>query len=252
MLQTIAVTLGQTILYLIIIPGLLGTGLVLINRNSKRQVVNYFGFRAQIIGGWVGIIIHEASHLLMALIFGHHITSFRLLRNPNQYDPTDSSLGYVNHTWNQHNFYQQFGNVLIGIAPIIGNTMAIYFITKWLLPTSLSSWQTLLTNHELTAPMSVTPTYGFWGFLIWILLVINICLGGFDLSQADLKNSALGLISLTTFIILVAALFSLISWSAALISTLQAIMVPFITAMLFALLIAIITNLVLRIIGRLL
>ncbi|WP_137597574.1 hypothetical protein [Paucilactobacillus kaifaensis] len=250
MLQTIATTLGQTILYLIIIPGLLGTGLVIINRNSKSQVVNYFGFRAQIIGGWFGVIIHETSHLLMALIFGHHITSFRLLRNPKQYDPTDNSLGYVNHTWNKHNFYQQFGNVLIGIAPIIGNTIAIYFITKWLLPSSLSSWQNLLTNHELTSPMLITPTYGFWGFLIWVLLVINICLGGFDLSQADLKNSALGLISLTIFIVLVAALFSLLSWSTALINVIQSLMIPFITAMLFALLIAIITNLVLRIIGH--
>ncbi|BAP86512.1 membrane protein [Paucilactobacillus hokkaidonensis JCM 18461] len=250
MLQTIATTLWQTILYLIIIPGILGTGLVLINRNSKGQVVNYFGFRAQIFGGWLGIIIHETSHLLMAIIFGHHITSFRLLRSPRRNDPTDNSLGYVNHTWNQHNFYQQTGNVLIGISPIIGNTIAIYFITKWLLPATLTSWQDLLTNHEFISPMLISPTYGFLGFLLWVLLVINICLGGFDLSSADLKNSALGLISLAVFIIIIAVLVSLASWNSSMVSGLQSVMIPFITAMLFALLIAIITNLVLRLIGH--
>lgn len=250
MLQTIASTFGQIILYLIIIPSVLGAGLVFANLSSKRQVVTYFGFSAQIIAGWFGIVIHEASHLLMALLFGHHITSFRLVRSPNRNDPSDNSLGYVNHTWNQHNFYQKVGNVFIGIAPIIGNTIAIYFITKWLLPSSLTSWQTLITDHDFISPTQITPTYGFWGFIIWILVVINICLGGFDLSPADLKNSSLGLISLLVLLVLVTVIASLFGWNTSLVTLIQSIMVPFITAMLFALLIAVVTTLVLRIIGH--
>lgn len=60
-------------LYLLLIPLLFGSALSLVSHRNKSLVVIYFGFFAQVIGGGIGIIIHELSHLIVALLFRHQI-----------------------------------------------------------------------------------------------------------------------------------------------------------------------------------
>lgn len=246
--QTLLTTYGQLVLYLVIIPGLLGSALVVVNHNTKQQIVNLFGFHAQIFGGCLGIIIHEFSHLIMAVIFGHKITGFRPLRIPNQNDPTDLSLGYVNHTWDQHRFYQQFGNLFIGIAPLIGNTLAILALTDWLLPELLASWSSFVETHSFldVSLLSGAPFSG-WSVLIWLILCSNICAGGFDLSRSDLTNAASGLIGLVLILIVVGGLIALIGLS---LSGFKAVMVTIAFTMGFALLVSGVTNLLVRLLGK--
>ena len=85
-------------LYLLLIPLLFGSALSLVSHRNKSLVVIYFGFFAQVIGGGVGIIIHELSHLIVALLFRHQIKGVALLRIPRPNDG-DTSLGYVQHAW---------------------------------------------------------------------------------------------------------------------------------------------------------
>lgn len=252
MVETLFVTLLKIILYLALIPALLGTILVVINRDTKKNVVIYFGYRAQIVGGCIGIIIHETSHLLMALLFRHHIKSFRLLRFPNQ-NSEDQSLGYVNHTWNQKSFYQRTGNLFIGIAPIIGNTLVILALSKVLVPTILTSVQNFVADHFISlnlATSSTTNSFVTWQFIVWLLLLINICIGGFDLSPADMNNSAMGLISFTILVVVISVIVALTGFSTGFVAGLQSFFLPIDLAMLFALLISGLINLIIRGAGK--
>ncbi|WP_251717250.1 hypothetical protein [Lactobacillus agrestimuris] len=86
---------------------------------ANEKLVNTFGFNSQIYIGGLGVVIHELSHLLLAIIFMHRIDSVRLLRIPNKNDPSDTTLGYVKHSWSRNSLYQSVGNVFIGTAPVI-------------------------------------------------------------------------------------------------------------------------------------
>lgn len=192
--------LERVLLYLVLIPVTLSALLSWISRYNKQLVVNRWGVRPLLFFGGVGIIIHELSHFIVALLFRHQVTRVSLLRLPKPNDPTDNRLGSVEHQWNPKSFYQQAGNVFIGIAPIIGNVVALVLFTNWLVPNLISGWSTLdfFTNTTLSR------------FLIWLFLTINISIGGFDLSRADLVNSRAGLLTLVALILLVSLICALI------------------------------------------
>lgn len=77
--------------------------------------------------GYVGTPVHEASHLLMCLLFGHTVTSYKLV-NTNKRSRT---LGYVEHTYYKNNLYHQIGNYFIGVSPIFAGGLAVLFF-MWL------------------------------------------------------------------------------------------------------------------------
>lgn len=112
--MSISTDLKITITYLIVvlgIPVLMVIALTYINRSSKQRLAQRLGAKSIVYIGGLGVIVHELSHLLVALLFGHHINSFRLLIT----DVPDNggALGYVNHSWNRKNYYQFLGNALI-------------------------------------------------------------------------------------------------------------------------------------------
>lgn len=206
---------------MLIVPALFVLLLRQLSHEANQKLVNTFGFNSQIIVGGLGIIVHELSHLIMAIIFGHHIDAVRLLRIPNDKNPDDVSLGYVKHTWSPASTYQKIGNAFIGIAPVLGCTLLIYIIMRTLnAPVSLvqdqiaaqllSSGATLnfsfLTHlwAYIFELFQVNPG-SFWHSTIALLLVISMCFGGFDLSIADLnsgKYAFLGLIGITFIVLL--------------------------------------------------
>lgn len=98
----------------------------LIEIKNNRLLYLSFGEKGLLITGVVGTVVHELSHLVMALIFNHKIIKVELFR-PFKYKE-DSVLGYVNHTYSTKSIYQQIGNFFIGIAPMIFGTLIIWIL----------------------------------------------------------------------------------------------------------------------------
>lgn len=67
----------------------------------------------------IGTPIHEASHAIMALIFGHKIHKICWFQVGK-----DGRVGYVEHNWNRRSFYQSLGGIFIALAPL-GSAFAV-------------------------------------------------------------------------------------------------------------------------------
>ena len=84
------------------------------------------------ITGAIGTPIHELSHALMCVLFGHRITEVKLFQ-PNS---DDGTMGYVMHTSNSKNIYQQVGHYFIGVAPIFVSSVLLFLALKHCIPTA--------------------------------------------------------------------------------------------------------------------
>lgn len=113
------------LLFSLVIPLGAVLGLTYINRDSKGRLAVTYGEASQIYAGGLGVMLHEASHLVMAVLFGHQITDAKLLVMPWNIEENHGALGYVNHRWNTLSMYQNLGNALIGTAPIYGCTAGL-------------------------------------------------------------------------------------------------------------------------------
>lgn len=196
------------LLLILVVPALTVLGLTYLNRNSKQRLAQRFGVRSIIYVGGLGVIVHELSHLLVAILFGHHIDNFRLLITDVQ--GSNGALGYVNHSWNKKNYYQFMGNTLIGTAPIFGCTIVLLLLTRFLVP-GIYQWGVQYMANLLGLSFSPSIAVGpiNWLFIIlWVILSINVTIGGFDLSDADLKGTVPAFVTL--FVITGVLLFLLV------------------------------------------
>ncbi|EKP89137.1 hypothetical protein AWRIB129_834 [Oenococcus oeni DSM 20252 = AWRIB129] len=159
----------------------------LINRAGS-EIISRFGTGFYLFISSIGVIVHELSHLLLALFFGHHIENFHLLQVPK-----NGQVGFVTHSSNPKNLWQAFGNLLIGFAPMIGNSLAIYYLTLWLQP-------------EI---FSFRVTFN-WSLLVWFLISFSLALG-IGLSHEDFQNSLQGLWPALLILLILAFLFEIIN-----------------------------------------
>lgn len=215
------VLLQNNLLVLLItlgIPGVFAWLLTVVNRRSKANLVNRFGINSQVYCGFLGIMLHEFSHLVLAIIFRHGIQSVRLLKRPHLREngaDDDLALGYVNHTWNQRDPYQVIGNLFIGIAPIFGCTGALLGLDFLLAPGLARAILKLAATPSQPdwaaswALIQAAPTT-WWQLLLLAALTLTIVVGGFDLSPADYQNSAVGLYSTVTIIVVLTSLLTLL------------------------------------------
>jgi hypothetical protein len=79
--------------------------------------------------GFIGIVIHELSHLILALFFRHDIESVSLF-NLNR----DDLSGFVVSSYNRQSFYQKLGLYFVGVGPTILGFWIIYLILKYIHP----------------------------------------------------------------------------------------------------------------------
>ena len=80
--------------------------------------------------GYIGTPIHEFSHALMCLLFGHRIKKISLFGDSRR----SRTLGYVEHTYYRKNIYHQLGNFFIGISPILAGGAVILLLVRLLTP----------------------------------------------------------------------------------------------------------------------
>ncbi len=153
--------------------------------------------------GLIGTPMHELSHALMCIIFGHKITEIRLYRISD-----DGVLGYVNHTYNPKNLYHLLGNYFIGVAPIFTGALCIYLLMMFLIPDRFSSFSSQVDafinlgkeiklidvfNLSKEALLSIINQVSFsWQFIVFILVSLCFALH-MNLSNADLKGAFKGL-----------------------------------------------------------
>lgn len=98
----------------------------IIETKNNQLIQQSLGEKIIIFTGFVGTVVHELSHTVMALIFNHKIVKIELFR-PRKYRE-DGVLGFVRHTYNPNSIYQQVGNFFIGIAPMIFGTLSILLL----------------------------------------------------------------------------------------------------------------------------
>ena len=169
-------------------------GLILgfIRNTSMANYQRRFGRKAIYVTGIVGVPIHELSHLIVALLFGHKIKEVKFF----QVNDENKTLGYVNHSYNPKNIYHQIGNFFIGIAPIICGSFIIILLLKLFIPASLESTTDLLSANGLLSFLSKIFSLSNFKrpeFYLFLYLVFSIC-SHISLSKADIKGALIGVI----------------------------------------------------------
>jgi hypothetical protein len=99
-------------------------------RRLGRFISHRLGWRGMLLTGWLGVPIHEFSHLLLAKIFRHRIIGWKLF----QPDPVTGTLGYVRHSYNRENAWQIVGCFFVGIAPLFVGGALLALLLKWIFP----------------------------------------------------------------------------------------------------------------------
>lgn len=141
--------------------------------------------------------IHEISHYIVAKICGHKILQVRLF-TPNN----SGTLGFVRHQY-KPGVLSAFTNMLIGLAPLAGGSLAIWAITYFLMPENIQ----LLHNTDMVTVNNIVDVIGQyldvasriailqweqWEFWLWCVLVAHIAVFCVP-SAADFNGAAWGI-----------------------------------------------------------
>jgi hypothetical protein len=196
---------------------ILGPGLVLalvmnyVSEFVERRAMSAMG-RGWYLGlfGWLGTTVHELSHAVFCLVFGHEITEMKLFEP----DRKTGILGYVDHSYNPKSVYQVLGNFFIGIGPILFSTVIICLVCYLLLglnlfntpsfrftSSDLGSWYAftqLIGSLWYSSEDFLTTVYSWNNLSNWQLYLftyLSFAIGSsMRLSPADMKGALKGFI----------------------------------------------------------
>ncbi|MBO7215284.1 MAG: hypothetical protein J6V66_07340 [Clostridia bacterium] len=167
--------------------------------------------------GLFGTPIHELSHLLMCLLFMHKVEKVKFF----QINDDDGVLGYVSHSWNRKNVWQQIGNYFIGVAPIAVGTLIIYLGMLIFLPATYAEMSAYFTdlatfNGNLADVNLLGYSFRLFagmmkalfaeisiGWPWWVFMFVSLCIAiHMNLSGADIKGS---LVAIPLMVIIILA-----------------------------------------------
>ncbi|MEO1172358.1 MAG: hypothetical protein AAFX94_09935 [Myxococcota bacterium] len=209
-------------------------GLYTLERRVSRGVSHALGWNAVLFTGWLGVPLHELSHLMAARLFGHRVVAYRLF-DP---DPVTGTLGYVRHAYSRRNLWQLAGSFFIGISPLLAGFTALSLLLLWMVPlrvlvdaityASESSGEDLI---QLGTAL-VTAVWHHKTHWLPLQLYLALCIASHTCpSPSDLKNGALGGVLMA---LLLAGLIAAASQHGVSLASINVILVPLIVLVLSA------------------
>jgi len=190
-------------------------------RRAFCAIVGYHGPKILLITGIVGTPIHELSHALMCLIFGHKIDEIKL------YDPynEDGTLGYVTHSYNRKNPYHQIGNYFIGVAPILCGSGVLLLLMALLIPETSANITSELLAFDFSESSFGEYLGAFWrivaelfdfsnmaDFRWWIFILLAFLIAThMELSPADIRGSLIGVLFIAIIMLVMDLILSIFS-----------------------------------------
>ena len=133
--------------------------LVLLQRLLFRNLTNNMGYKSVYISAIIGTPIHEVSHAIMCIPFGHKIKQIKFFSPDNK-----GTLGFVIHSYNNRNLWHVIGNFFIGIAPLLGGSICLYLLCHFLLPSGNGVLDLLLNETHFIK--STSPQTELFNLLI--------------------------------------------------------------------------------------
>lgn len=160
-----------------------------------RQSSQLFGRRLQLwLFGLPGTVVHEGSHVIACVLFGHRIERVRWF----DAQATDGALGSVEHSYDPSSAYQRVGTIAIGLSPLLVGAAVILLAAHWLLGVPA------VAVAELA---QVTP----WRWALFAYTVVSVG-GSMHLSASDLRGTRRGVITLSAWLAIALLIVSLLWW----------------------------------------
>lgn len=190
-----------------------------IQKLSNSLIVRMIGYKGMIFVSFPGVVVHELGHLALCWIFLHRVNRVRFF----EVNQASGSLGYVSHSYNLRSTYQQAGNFFIGMAPLIGGSLAIYFLVNHFFSSELTNPFDPSGNYNLaTTLFDNIPTHltfftdttssimsGLWTYVIkepWYGLLLTFIMISIALhaspSRSDLHGALSGGIAIAILVFL--------------------------------------------------
>ena len=148
-----------------------------------RQSSQLFGRRLQLyLFGLPGTIVHEGSHVIACLLFGHRVDRVKW------FDPqaVDGALGSVEHSYNRDSAYQRVGTIVIGIAPLLAGAAVLLIAARLLLGVPVARM----------AGLTAVPLWR-WALFAYVSLSVG---GSMHLSASDVRGTWRGVLTLGTWL----------------------------------------------------
>ena len=198
-----AVTLQQVALLglpLVALAWLLRAAETALTQRLQRKL----GRRAILATAWIGVPIHELSHVIACVLFAHRVERVRLFAP----DARTRTLGSVRHTWNPRNPWAQIGRFFIGSAPLLGGSLALWALGATLgdhlVPpldlAGVSDWKAafdVAVDNALALAETLTRADSWTAPRTWAFLYLCLCVGAhLAPSGADLDGARAGAFSL--------------------------------------------------------
>ncbi len=106
-----------------------------------------------------GVPVHELGHAAMCLLFFHRIERIRLW-------PSARANACVEHSYSRRNPYAAYGNIWIGLGPILSGIAVILLVLRVAFPSALTVYGESIAHLQLPdAPPAGTVLQMLWDML---------------------------------------------------------------------------------------